>query len=353
MMNKSSLSKKTLVAFGLLLLVLYFLDIQQRSGTVIRLHTDQIEIQQFNNAIAKFLMVEGYGYEVEMVESTIKEVHEQLLRGDIDITLEFWKENNLIWYNQSIAGGSIDDLGILYNGGKQYWIVSKWYAEQKNIRTVLEMQQHWQDFVDPEDPSKGLFFNCIVGWPCRDINIVKLKSYGLYRYFNTVSPVSPESLKAIYENALTRKLPLFGYYWEPNAIMTKQDWYILEEPAYSEVVWQQLIKAASEPEAEPPQQACAYNDSGVHKIINSGLAKKAPDVVEMLRKMEMDYTLFDTILFNNAHLSVGSGRFRELARYFFLNYREHWTIWIPTDVRERVDQALQRSVQTLPKENRG
>ncbi len=100
-------------------------------ATVIRIHDDQIDIQKLTNEIARFILVNGYGYQVQLVESTIKEVHDRLVAGDIDVTLELWKENNLVWYDTARGQGEVVDLGLIYSGGRQYWIIPKWYAQEK------------------------------------------------------------------------------------------------------------------------------------------------------------------------------------------------------------------------------
>lgn len=338
---KHRVTPKGVLIFSLcfLLILTSYFQASRRSNTTVRLHDDQIDIQKLANSIAAYIITEGYGYKVEMVESTIKEVRQRLIRGDIDVTLEMWKQNNLAWYERALNEGLIQDLGALYEGGRQYWIVSGWYAEEKGIETVFDMAQHWQDFVDPEDPSKGIFFNCIFGWTCRDINKVKLKAYGLDRYYNSVAPLSPEALKSIYETANTRRLPVFGYYWEPNAVMTEQSWYILGEPDYSSEVWAQLIEAATNP-GEKPEKACAYNSSGVYKVANSQLEMKAPDIVKMLQKMKIELKLFNELLFTTDEYIDGKRDFDTLARFFMKNYPEHWSSWVSEKAKSNIEKAL-------------
>lgn len=321
--------------------LLAYLALPKRSDTVIRLHDDQVEIQKLNNAIAEFIITEGYQYKVELVESTIKELHEHLINGDIDITLELWKENNLTWYSEAVANNLINDLGIIYGGGKQYWIVSKWYAEEKGIRTVFDMRDHWKDFVDPDDPSKGLFFNCIFGWTCLDINRVKLQAYGLDRYYNTVSPVSPESLKAIYVNAQQRRVPVFGYYWVPNSIMTGHDWFALEEPEYSKDVWDGVLRAAVVPDGKRLTEACAYMETGVYKVVHKNLINKAPDVFGMLQKMSIDIELLNQIMMSEPEDGNGIGVMRKKAITFLKQYPEKWQTWVPAKIRRRIELALE------------
>lgn len=349
-MDRNQLPVKPLLLFLVVAIVLLvYLVSPKRSDTVIRLHDDQVEIQKLNNAIAEFIITEGYEYKVELVESTIKELHDHLINGGIDITLELWKENNLTWYSEAIANKLISDLGMIYSGGKQYWIVSKWYAEEKGIQTVFEMKDHWRDFVDPDDPSKGLFFNCIFGWICLDINRVKLQAYGLDKYYNTVSPVSPESLKAIYVNAQERRVPVFGYYWVPNSIMTGHDWFALREPPYSMVVWDKVLKAAIEPDGKRLDEASAYKDTGVYKVVHTNLIKKAPDVFGMLKKMSIDIELLNQIMLSDSGHTGSGNTARRQAVYFLTQYPEKWESWVPHKVRKKIIKALPSVTQEADK----
>jgi len=307
------------------------------SSTVIRLHDDQIDIQKFNNEIALFIIEKGYGYQVEKVESTIKEVHSRILDGDIDITLEMWRENNIVWYEKAIASGDVLDLGSLYASGQQFWIIPKWFAKENNIKTVFDMKHQWRKLLDPEDPSKGLFFNCIFGWNCRDINKIKLKAYGLDRFFNTVSPSSPEALRAIYENALEMHIPVFGYYWQPNALMATDQWYILKEPAYDATIWYQINQAAGMNEGLSIKTACAYGDNSVLKIVHKNLLKKAPDIAQMFRKMSVDIDIIEDILFQS---KAPQPDFKAAARIFLLQYGSQWHGWVTPKAREKIIRAL-------------
>lgn len=332
------------IALVFIVLILALNLLQTHSQKSIKIHDDQIEIQKLNNAIVQLIIEVGYGYKVEIVEATIKELHKLLITGDIDLTMELWKENNLLWYENALEKGFIDDLGIIYNGGKQYWIVSEWFALENEITSVSDMKKHWQAFVDPEDPSKGLFLNCIVGWPCRDINNVKLTAYGLDKYYNTVSPVSPESLKSIYENSYTKKLPLFGYYWEPNAIMANMDWKILDEPPYQKEIWKNIIESLSSPDHPQPDEACSYNESGVHIIANSGLRDNAPEIVEFLQEMEISYQVFNALLFDQNKSLAQNDRINRATQLFFRDYQHLWSKWLPAKVRKKIEKHLHAEI---------
>lgn len=43
-------------------------------------------------------------------------------------------------------------------------MIPKWAHDQYGIDTVFDLNDHWELFKDPGDPSKGIFINCIDDW---------------------------------------------------------------------------------------------------------------------------------------------------------------------------------------------
>ena len=129
-----------------------------RPKPVIKLHGGQWVSLWVNNAIAKFIIEEGYGYSVETLESTSLTMQTSMSKGEIDLNMEMWQQNWIDWYNEQIEQGNIVNLGMTFEAGPQFFIIPKWVAEQYNIKTVFDMKDHWELFKDPEDPTKGVAF---------------------------------------------------------------------------------------------------------------------------------------------------------------------------------------------------
>ncbi|GAH34640.1 unnamed protein product, partial [marine sediment metagenome] len=281
--TRLSLLLATLVAAALLIGVWALIGGRQKP--LIKLHGGQWESLWVNNAIAELIIEEGYGYPVETVESTSLVMQTSMSKGEIDLNMEMWQQNWIDWYNEQIEKANIVNLGMIFEAGPQVFIIPKWVAEQHGINSVSDVKSHWELFRDPEDPSKGVFYNGIIGWGCTEINVVKLEAYGLTRYYNIVSPASPAALEGALARAQVDRQPVFGYYWAPSAIMGIYDWHILEEPPYTDECWGRVMAAVEDENLRPSDQACAYEDLPVDKVAHSGLVGKAPDVVEMLRRM--------------------------------------------------------------------
>ena len=308
---------------------------------VIRLHGGEYNSNLINNAIAEYIIEEGYGYPVEIVEMTNTMMEEALPKGEIDLRMEGWQQNRIDWYNENIENGNIVNLGMTYEAGPQFFIIPKWVAEQYNIETVFDMKDHWELFKDPQDPTRGAFYNGISGWGATDINIVKLEAYGLTRYYNSVLPGSSDAMEAAMARAQMNRQPVFGYYWAPTALMGAYDWYILEEPPYTAECWEQITAARDDESLHPIDEACAYEEIPIDKIAHSGLLKKAPDVVEMLRKMMVGLEPLNETLAWAEENDVQD--WEDAAIHYLQNYKDRWETWVTPEVYERIEKALEEA----------
>lgn len=310
---------------------------------VIRLFSDQNDSMRLNNALAKFIIKRGYGYPVETVEMTTQMAEQAIQKGEIDLNMEAWQQNRLDWYNEQVEKGNIVNLGMTYEAGPQFWIIPQWVAEEYGIETVFDMQDHWELFKAPQDPSKGVFYNGITGWRCTDQNVVKLEAYGLSKYYNSVTASTSEMLEAALARAQENHTPVFGYYWAPNALMGAYDWHILEEPPHSKEVWENVIATRDDESLRPIDEACAYEAIPVDKLAHSGLLKKAPDVVEMLRKMVVGLEPLNETL---AWVEENDVRDWEEAAIYYLRSRDdRWKTWVTPEACEKIKQALQDTAE--------
>ena len=308
---------------------------------VIRLDDGEWDSLWINNAIAKFIIEEGYGYPVEMVVETIHEMQEAMPKGEIDLTMEIWQTGKMDWYNEQIGQGNIVNLGMTFEAGPQFFIIPQWVAEQYNIKTVFDMKDHGELFKDPQDPSKGMFTNCVIGWRCDEINRVKLEAYRLIRYYNIITPGSSDAMEAALARAQMNRQPVFGYYWAPSALMGGYDWYVLEEPAYTRQCWEQVTAAVEDESLRPIDQACAYETLPIDKVAHVGLLKKAPDVVEMLRKMMVGLEPLNETLAWAEENDVQD--WEDAAIHYLQTYKDRWETWVTPEVYERIEKALEEA----------
>ena len=304
----------------------------------IKLVDAQWESLWINNAIAQFIIEKGYGYPVEIIQMTTAIAQVSLASGEVDLHMELWQQNWIDNYNEQVAKGTIVNLGMSNEGGPQFWVIPQWVHEEYGINTVADMKDHWELFPDPEDPSKGAFYNCIIGWQCEVINAIKMEAYGLTDYYNIVTPGSAGALDAALEGPMMKEEPVFGYYWGPTALKARYDWYILEEPEYSDAIWEKVAAAQADDSLRPIDEACAYETLPIDKGMNPQLQDKAPDVVTMLKQLNIgSYPLFHTTNWANENEIQDY----ELAAVWYLNeYENDWKNWVTTEAYDKIKEAL-------------
>ena len=70
----------------------------------------QFESLWINNAIAKFVIENGYGNPVVTVEVTTPIMQASIANGDLDVALEMWQQNWIDNYNEETAAGNIINI---------------------------------------------------------------------------------------------------------------------------------------------------------------------------------------------------------------------------------------------------
>jgi glycine betaine/proline transport system substrate-binding protein len=298
----------------------------------------QWESMWLENAIAQFIIEEGYGYPTEAIQMTTATMQVAIVKGDVDVDIEAWQQNVIDWYNEHIAAGDIEELGFVLEGGPQFWCIPQWVHEEHNIDTVEDMKDHWDLFKDPEDPSKGLFINSITGWKCTEINDVKIEAYGLTEYYNVIEPGSAGAETAALAGPQKKSEPVFGYYWAPTALMGMFDWYILEEPEYDPEIGAKILAATEDPSLRPLDEACAYESVPLAIMANKELRGKAPDVVAMLEKFTVGLDRCNKALAWAEENEVQD--WEKAAVWFLREYDRVWKTWVTTDAYNKIKEAV-------------
>ncbi|MBI4337415.1 MAG: hypothetical protein HY683_06270 [Chloroflexi bacterium] len=303
----------------------------------------QSEQMWIENAVAKIIIENGYGYPVESVVMTTPVSQVALARGDVDVMMDTWPQYYLEWYTTETAAGNVVDLGMIYEGPPQPFIIPRVVAERYNIKTIEDMKRPEVValFKDLEDPTKGAFINCIIGWQCAEINRAKLEGYGLDKYYNAVSPGSSGAMMAALAGPMKTGKPVFGYYWSPTSLLGSYDWYYLEEPPWTEQCWAEVSKGQFD-RTYRPKQACAYSAEPITTTVHKSFLQKAPDVVELFRKMVMTVDSLNEVLAWAEQNDI-QGNWEKAAVYYLKTYEEQWKTWVPDDVYQKVKAALAKA----------
>ncbi len=295
---------------------------------------------QVHNRIAGFILKHGYGYEIEYVSHSTVSGLVAVTEGEVDINMEIWIELQHEGYAKALVAGKILDLGNNYANAWQGWIVPTYVikgdpkrgikARAPGLKSVHDLPKYWEVFKDPDDPTKGRYINGIPGTEYGIIGERKIEAYGLRKYYNVFG--HPEwgvdyGLVEAYENGQ----PWFGYYWTPSWVMGKLNMTVIEEPSFDEALWADNF-------------ACSYPPTHVNIVVHANLLKRAPQVVEFLKKYRTDIEINNRFLAqmenNLGYADEKKISIQKAAIWFLRNHEPLWIAWIPEDVANKVKAAL-------------
>lgn len=319
---------------------------------VIKLADVQWQTLWINNAIAGYIMEQGYGYKVETIEMTTPIMQQALVKGDVDVVMETWTANIIDWYNGAMQKNQILTLGPIIEKGVQAWYVPRYVIEgdasrglkplAPDLKSVSDLPKYKHLFADPENPNKGLLISCITGWNCAVVNQVKLHGYGLAEHYNVQEPGASAALDAAIAGAYRRGEPLLTYYWEPTWLLGAYDMVRLEEPAFNETcneITQKVISGTMKLADVPKEGGCAFPEDDVFITAHPSLKTRAPEVAEFLSKMTVGNEVLNKL---SAYMELEKKSAEETAVWFFENYQAEWRSWVPADVAQKLEDALRK-----------
>ncbi|WP_052037876.1 ABC transporter substrate-binding protein [Thermus sp. NMX2.A1] len=299
------------------------------------------ESARVHNRIAQFILEKGYGCRTDTLPGTSIPLLTGLARGNVDVSMEIWYNLNREAIEPLEAQGRIQLLGVNFPDAVQGWFVPSYVIKgdpkrgiqpmAPELRSVFDLPRYKELFRDPEEPSKGRFYNGALGWFAERINTRKLYAYGLLDHFTNFRPGTGEALVAGIASAYQRGQPILFYYWGPTWVLGRFDLTMLEEPPYDPEVWRELQRN------ERPRRACAFPLEEVYIAVNTRLIREAPEVVAFLQRYRTSNRLVSELL---AYMEENKASEAEVARHFLRNYPEVWSSWVPQEVRERVARAL-------------
>ncbi|CAN5542683.1 ABC transporter substrate-binding protein [soil metagenome] len=299
-----------------------------------------------HNRIAQYIIENGWDIETDQVAGETITLFQGLVNRDIDVSMEIWVDQQP-QFEPEVEAGSIVDYGPNYPNSIQGWRVPTYMIEgdeERGIEPTLDGPLSIEDlkrpeivelFEDPEDPDKGRFYDCIAGWECQRVNESKFEFYGLNEHYNRFQPGSGAALATSLVSAYNNGEPWFGYYWAPTWVFGVVDLTMIEEDPYTE----ECFDAVQDAEGNPTGEAgCAYPSVAVHKAVNTGFEAEAPqEILDFIAAYETTMEQNNEFLF---YMNENDIQEHEVAAIWFLQNNPEWKDWVPDDVADKVQAAL-------------
>ncbi len=295
----------------------------------------------FHNAVARFIIEKGFGCKTDALPGSTVPIFSGVVRGDIDIVMEVWSGNKPQVWVKGLEDKKVLDIGANFDDAVQRWYVPRYLVEgakapAKGLKSVADLPKYKALFRDPEEPSKGRFYNCIAGWECEVINDRKLRAYGLDADYVNFRPGTGAALAAAIESAIKRKRPILFYYWEPTWLMGKLGNQVvpLQEPTYDEAIWQALMDSGN---VKGVRKATAYPPSKIVIGVNADFARQAPQIVAFLSAYRTSSAMTSAAL---ASMKDNGGSATKAGIDFLKKNEAVWSGWLSSEAAQRVKDAL-------------
>ncbi len=239
---------------------------------------------KIQNEIARFIVEKGYGYPTDAVFGGTLSLFQNLLDGEVHVTLEIWLPNQQEEWDRALSNKQVIPVGkSIKDNWQSAFIVPSYVIEgdpergidpvAPELKTVQDIRQHTEIFSDAVSEGKAVLVDCPIGWSCEEINTQMVDAYGLDDVLTLRKSADQDdlfnSLKTAYDNGE----PWLGYLWAPT-LHSSLELTRLEEPPYSDFCWFTT-------------KACNYGPADITIAVHPSLVQRAPEVIEFLRKWDL------------------------------------------------------------------
>lgn len=279
--------------------------------------------------VAKFVLEQGYGCEVQTVPSaTVPAVTSLAENGEPDIVTEMWTNGGGAAYIKLRDEGKIKELAkVLEPGGVEgWWLPTSLVEKHPELKTI-------QGVLANPDLVGNSFNNCPEGWGCRILNdnlarALKIEENGI-KIFNHGSG---ETLAASIGSAFEDGKPWFGYYWSPTKILGKYDMTKVElGPIDLEIHARNQDKDRDTPEISD------FPPSPVLTVVSTEFEAKQPEVSAFLSQMSFGVAEMSAVL---AWQEENGASAEEAAVNFLQNNTVTWGGWLNDAARAKLANIL-------------
>lgn len=291
----------------------------------------------FVNQVMKVVLEEGYGYTTEAIEATNVALVEELCNDNVDIHT-YIAELSFETYEELRDSGKLIEWGAIHNDGMQGVYVPAYMIEgdeergidpiTPDLKTIDDLADYWEIFQDPEDSTKGVFYNAPADYLAANVLNHKLETYGLTDYYNIVTPGSQSAEDATLEAAYEKGEPWVGYGFVVSYMYGQFDLIKLEDRCdYDAELYN-----------EENGYACDFVLDSYMVCSSVSFEDKAPEVTEFLSKFHLSGPIIAGGIGYMTNNNDPEGD--DAAIDWLKDNVETWNSWVPDDVAANIQSFL-------------
>ncbi len=297
----------------------------QDKGTI-RLAENDWTGQLVDINLAKIILEEHMGYEVELVFADYTGQWAGLAAGDLDVAMEIWYSYSFAaheeWIDEKKKVEVIGDLGVFGTGG---WFVPTYVIKgdpERGIEPMAPDLKSWKDlnkyaklFARPETGDKGFLLDAVPSWETQ--NEGRIANLGL-NYVNVYAGTEG-ALVAEIDGAYAKGEPLIFYAWAPHWMYAKYDLTEIELPEYTDACY-------GIGTGEPGDFACDFPSEALYNVARVGFKDESPEVYQFFKDMNLTTADQQKMIFL---IDVEEKSIEKAVRAWMTDNEDIWRAWIP------------------------
>ena len=279
---------------------------------------------QIITSITAFLMQQGYGCDVKIVQSaTTTAITSLAENNEPDVVPELWVNSAQAYFRLEEEGKVTKAADVFADGGSENWWVPSYLVEEHPELATIEGVLANPDLVG------GRFHNCPDGWGCRiaNDNLVKafdFEGHGMEVFDHGSGETLPASMASAYEN----REPWFGYYWGPTAVLGRYDMVAVDMGPYDA----EIHACNQVQDCENPRKS-SYPAAPVLTVVTADFAERNPEIFELVSNISFGTQELSNLL---AWQQDNSASSEEAAVHFLTSQKDTWINWVNEPAAEKL-----------------
>jgi glycine betaine/proline transport system substrate-binding protein len=279
--------------------------------------------------LAKIILEEHMGFDVDLVFADYTGRWSGLAAGDLDVAMEIWPSYSIAaheeWIDEKKKVEVVGDLGVVGSGG---WFVPTYVIKgdpergiepmAPDLKSHKDLNKYANLFARPETGDKGFLLDAIASWETQ--NEGRIANLGL-NYVNVYAGTEG-ALIAEVDAAYARGEPILFYAWAPHWMYAKYDLTEIELPEYSDACY------GVDPDVEGTF-ACDFPAEALYNVARVGFKDESPKVYQFIKNMNLTTAEQQKVIFL---VDVEKMNIEQAVRAWMADNEKIWRAWIPEGV---------------------
>ena len=276
--------------------------------------------------LAKIIMEDHMGIEVEPIFADYTGQWAGLAVGDLDVSMEIWPSFSFAaheeWIDEKGVVEFMSDLGVMGSAG---WYVPTYVikgdaergiaAMAPDLKTYKDLNQYAELFQRPETGGQGFYLGGVQSWEAHDEE--RIASLGLN--FMLVYAGTEGALVAELESAYAKGEPLLFWGWTPHWMQAAYDLTEVEFPPSSDECYGIGQDGAGD-------FACDFPDEMTYNVARVGFKDENPTAYAFIKNMSLTTDIQQEMLLL---VDVKGNSVEEAVRMWMADNEAVWQAWIP------------------------